>query len=66
MSGIDKEPEKKPWWRFRRVDLIAALGAVGFIAQIFAPGPADPTLVYASLALLGIPLVARLDDRCKH
>jgi uncharacterized membrane protein YeiB len=55
---------KRRWsYKPKRTDFLAFIGVIGFVIQMFRE-TSDPTLVYASLALLGLPFISRLDDRC--
>jgi len=56
---------RRRWYKLRRADLLLIVGVVGFLSQLARP-VADPTMVYGSLTLMGLPLLARLDDKCKH
>lgn len=48
-------------WRPRRSDLLFGIGAIGFGTQLFRRS-GDPTLVGASLLLMGLPIVNRIDE----
>jgi len=45
----------------RRVDIMFVIGAVAFVVQLVG-GNADRTIVTASLLLMGLPIVNRVDD----
>lgn len=48
------------WFHPRRVDVTFVIGAGMFLFAGLTEHPADPTIVYASLVLMGLPLVDRL------
>lgn len=51
---------RRQWWHVRRIDILFGIGAVGFFSQLLRPKPSE-TLVYASIALMGLPIVQRID-----
>ena len=51
----------RPWHKVRRVDIMFVIGAVAFVVQLVG-GNADRTIVTASLLLMGLPIVNRVDD----
>lgn len=49
------------WWHPRRIDVLLGIGIVGFLSQILRAQPSE-ALVYASLILMGVPVINRFDD----
>lgn len=56
-------------WQVRKTDILFLVGVLGFISQAvraYTGGEADPVIVAGAIGLCGVPVVQRLDERCKH
>ena len=55
--------------RLRKVDVLFLIGLVGFLSQAlraYQGQQADTVIVSGSIAMMGLPIVRRLDERCNH
>jgi hypothetical protein len=52
--------QRRTWWHPRRIDVLFGVGAIGFFTQLLRETPSE-TIVYASIALMGLPIVQRID-----
>jgi hypothetical protein len=59
----DKEPRKRRWTGISRDTVLFVAGMVGLLHETLSAGVERPILIAAFLAMMGLPLFLRADER---
>lgn len=62
----NRRSEVESWWPLVRDIISFFLGVMGFLWQMVVETTPDPTLLAASIALVGLPAAARVQRRARQ